>query len=235
MAKTKIRARGNRSGGGRPLQDGPRTAGGRLKVEPNARVVAERAALGIGEAGARMGPIRFAYSKGWLSMAHMVVADVYTDAYGNAGLGGTGFSAQRDSSIETGAADNLRIDWSTLDNAQVMALGWNAFSAKEVAAIWDSAFRAQGPYLGKVSALRKWKAMSASMSPAERNEVDQVVLRDSWPQWVIQRNAGRMDTSWEAKRDLLISGLGKMGRAVKALKDEAANDNGRAGQGSGAA
>lgn len=225
MAKTKIRSSGNRGGGGRPRMAGPRTASGRLKVEPNARVVAARAALGVGDSGARMGPIRFAYSKGWLNLDHMVIADVYLDAYSHAGLGGTGFSASKDDSAHTGAVDELRIDWSSLDNAQVAAMGWNTFTAKEVAAIWDSAFRPVEPYKGRTSALRKWKAMSAALNAAERGEVESVVLHGSWPQWVIQRNSGHMDTSWEGKREILISALVKMGRALKSLKAEAANED----------
>jgi len=222
MPKIKPRNGGNRSGGGRPRKEGPRV-NGRLKVEPNARVVAARAALGVGDAGSRMGPVRFAYSKGWLTAAEMVVADVYIDSYSHAALGGPGISVQRDPSAAAGASDELRIDWSSLDNAQVAAMGWNTFTAKEVAAIWDSAFRPTPEQSRGKSALRRWKAMANAMTQLERTEVDLVLIHDSWPQWIIQRNAGHMDTSWEAKRLLLVSGIRKMGQALKDLK--AANDD----------
>ena len=62
------------------------------------------------------------------------------------------------------------------------------------------------------------------MTPNERAEVHNVCILDSWPQWILQRRAGRMATRWERKRDLLISGL----RAVRrALRPEAANEDGQ--------
>lgn len=75
---------------------------------------------------------------------------------------------------------------------------------------------------GSAKAMLKWKAANAAMTMQERAEVTDVCVHDSWPQWIIQRNAGRMDTAWERKRDLLISGLGKVRIAIGSPK--AAND-----------
>lgn len=46
------------------------------------------------------------------------------------------------------------------------------------------------------------------MTSEQREEVTNTVLRDSWPQWVLQRVSGRFGTAWERKREVLIAGLG---------------------------
>ena len=45
------------------------------------------------------------------------------------------------------------------------------------------------------------------LTPAEQNEVFLCFCLASWPQWILQRCAGRWDTSWERKHRLLLSGL----------------------------
>ena len=41
------------------------------------------------------------------------------------------------------------------------------------------------------AAFREWKALNVLMSPGEQREVFLVCVRDSWPQWIVQRAAGR--------------------------------------------
>ena len=97
---------------------------------------------------------------------------------------------------------------------------FSSLSHAEITAIWDSVFAGSAETLEEqderaTKANARWKLANAAMSPDERSEVHNVCILDSWPQWIIQRRAGRMETSWERKRDLLISGLGAVRRALK--------------------
>ncbi len=88
---------------------------------------------------------------------------------------------------------------------------------REVAEIWDAVFtddggRALGREEAAGRAMKRWKQACAAMTPEQREEVHNVCILDSFPQWVIQRAHGHMETSWERKRDLLIAGL----RAIRA-------------------
>ena len=45
------------------------------------------------------------------------------------------------------------------------------------------------------------------MTAAEQAEVFACFCLESWPQWIVQRCAGRFDTPWERKHRLLTAGL----------------------------
>lgn len=207
-------------------------------VEPNAKIMAARATLGL-SAGSTVGPIAFAYGQGWLAGQQVLMADVYASAYRHAGLHSPGMSSSRDQSFATGAAAHLRREWQELSDEEVHKLKFGVdFTSYEINKIWDSAFRPGGGGGGgeggaSSSAMRRWKAFASAMNQAERDEVDRVVLHDLFPLWMLDRRRGQQNPLSEAKRTLLISGLKKVSRAFEEFRRQATandhhgNDNGR--------
>lgn len=200
MAKTKIRNIGNRSKGGRPRKDGDRYPSGKRKPEaPNAKLVELRQAFGLEKLGQKFTPIEVAFHRGWIDEEVYWAAARYA-ALHRLAMAGAGAPQH--------ANQNMREAPNTVD---VRALSFAALTDQEVAAIWDSAMGMertsetdQERQQKAAQALRTW---NACMTPEQREEVGNTVLRDSWPQWIIQRVAGRFGTSWERKRELLIRGL----------------------------
>jgi hypothetical protein len=190
-----------RSKGGRPRKAGPRHPSGQLvqKVEPNAKVVALRRAL-VGEAGAARladaeDPMRLALARGWISEAQHRGGLVYAAAWRRShpqhrtpGLTET---------AEPAARDLRRV---------------GEMSDAEIAAAFEAVLCAgetRGPpsEAEQADARARYNAMSRAMSAPEQNEVFLCFCLASWPQWLLQRCAGRFDTSWERKHRLLVSGL----------------------------
>jgi hypothetical protein len=85
-------------------------------------------------------------------------------------------------------------------------------SDAEIAAAFETAF-SQGASRGppseaeQVEARLRYNAMSRAMTAAEQAEVFLCFCLASWPQWILQRCAGRFETAWERKHRLLVSGL----------------------------
>lgn len=197
-----------RSKGGRPRQQGERTKGGRLKHSPNERVMQIRAAFGVDHVGQAFSPIQIAHRNRWLSDEDCRTAVEFAGIYAAAGLGRSSISMSAEHEV----------DRRTETSREVTAPSFFAqLPDVEVAMIWDSVFNDDGGHLMDrdergAAAMRKWKAACAAMTPEQREEVHNVCILDSFPQWIIQRAHGHMETSWERKRDLLIGGL----RAVRA-------------------
>ena len=212
MAKPRIRNPGNRSGGGRPRKEGERFANGRLKPQgPNARTLEMRAALGVTDIGQAFTPIQIAARQGWLSSDLCRIAATFASIHTLAGLGRSASAVGADREVDAGAAvsgdPSAPSFFATLPHSEVVA-------------IWDAVFSSVGEepdsrQKREAQAMRQWKAANAAMTPAQRAEVFDVCILDSFPQWIIQRCAGRMATSWERKRDLLISGLQAIGQALR--------------------
>lgn len=184
--------------GGRPKAQGDRYACGKLKPQkPNARVVEVRVAFGLAKLGQKFTPIEVAFARGWIDEDCYEAAARYVALYRLASHGAPRVA--------------VRVDRSMPEGANVRDLSFAHLTDKEVAAIWDSAMPArQSPeddQERRERATREWKAINAAMTPAQRQEVFDVLILDSWPQWVVQRAAGRFETTWEAKRDLLVGGL----------------------------
>lgn len=202
---------------GRPAKQGDRYPNGRLKPEkPNAKVLAIRAALGVSDPRTPCTPLRVAYERGWISDAQYGSGRAYAGVYSRAQLGSPGALVVSDTAIQSGVED-------------VPDVPFNQMSRKIIAQIWDSAMRDVEGYRGPeqaeeraAGAMRRWKEMANAMTQDERREVELVCLRESWPQWMIQRSAGHFNTAWERGRDLLISGLGKM--SVSVIRRPIAND-----------
>lgn len=212
MAKPRIRNPGNRSGGGRKRQDGERYANGRLKPPgPNARTVEMRAAFGVNDIGQAFTPLQVAARQGWLSPADCRIAATFASIHTLAGLGRSASAVGADREVEAGAAvsgdPSAPSFFATLPHAEVVAI-WDAVFASDGGDPSDREKRA-------IRATQQWKAANAAMTPEQRAEVYDVCILDSFPQWIIQRAAGRMGTSWEKKRDLLIAGLRAVAHALK--------------------
>jgi len=188
----------SRSKGGRPRQDGDRYPSGKLRpVKPNLRVVKTREAFGLTKLGQKFTPIEVAFHRGWID------EDTYSAA--------ARYAALHRLAVTNGPTVAVQRDQSTPEGADVRALSFAHLTDKEVAAIWDSAMpptrSPSDDQERRARATRQWKEINAAMTPAEREEVFNVVILDSWPQWIIQRAAGYFGTRWERKRELLVSAL----------------------------
>jgi len=190
-----------RKGGGRPRKDGPRHPSGQLvqKVEPNPKVVALRRAL-LGAAGdARLAdaehPMTLARARGWISEAQHQTGLAYAAAWRRSHPQRRAPGLQEIS--EPASRDARRV---------------GEMSDAELARAFDAVFcdpEARGPptEAEQAEARSRYNAMSRSITPEEQNEVFLCFCLASWPQWILQRCAGRFDTSWERKHRLLASGL----------------------------
>jgi hypothetical protein len=190
-----------RKGGGRPRKDGPRHPSGQLvqKVEPNAKVVELRRAL-LGEApAARLAdaedPMALALARGWISEAQHRAGERYANAWRRShpqrraqGLTET---------IEPAARDLRRV--SEMSDAEIAVAFDEVFS--------ERASRGPPSEAEQVEARLRYNSMSRVMTAAEQAEVFLCFCLASWPQWILQRCAGRFDTSWERKHRQLVSGL----------------------------
>lgn len=220
MAKVKIRKGGNRSGGGRPARSGDRYPGGKLKPQkPNPEVIARRQALTEDITMATC-PLDVAYARNWLSRQDYGAARAYISVHSRAGLGGPG-ARQADTSLPTGAALDLAERWSGLSDSDVRKLDLTLLPDKELVLIWDSALRDLGRMADPekaeqfaAEATRRWRALNAAMTSIERLAVDSFCIRETWPRWLSERLAGRMDSRWEDERRILVSGLKVMAAAL---------------------
>ena len=190
-----------RKGGGRPRKEGPRHPSGQLvqKVEPNAKVVELRRAL-VGEApGARLAdaedPMSLALARGWITEAQHRAGQVYASAW-------------RRSHPQRRAPGLAEVqEPATRDRRRLEEM-----SDAELAAAFDAVFgeaETAGPpsEAQQVEARGRYNAMSRTLTAAEQTEVFLCFCLASWPQWILQRCAGRFDTPWERKHRLLVSGL----------------------------
>lgn len=211
MPKPKIRNAGNRSKGGRPSQAGDRTPGGRLKAPgPNQLIIERRKAL-CDDIRKATNPLDVAHYRGWIGDADYRTGLTYARLHAAAGFG----RRHRGGSREVSPPTEVSID--------VMADPKSFFAGlphAEVVALWDAVFDDDGSRKATADqraqdATRLWQAANAAMTAAQRQEVHRVCIEDSFPQWIIQRAAGRVDTSWEGGRLILIEGLRAIRRAIK--------------------
>jgi len=205
--------RANTGRGGRPRKEGDRYECGKLKPPPpNPVVLAQRAAL-CADPMMATNPIDVMLANRWISEDQHRTACRYREDHNRAQLCGPTVPTQQDLSAPEGVdARNLR---------------FTNMTHGEIAAIWDSAMgRTPAPMTDQEDAqhraLERYKAANRAMTTDQQNEVNGVVLLDSWPQWVIQRRAGRFNTSWERKRVLLLDGLNAMQDKVYEPKRRAA-------------
>lgn len=190
----------NRSKGGRPRQDGARYPSGKLRpAQPNSKVVETRKAFGLDKLGQKFTPIEVAFHHGWIDEETYWAAARFAALHRLAVTDGPVFANQNLPEAPTGVS--------------VRDLSFAQLTDAEVSAIWDSAMgehRTETPDERRARATERWRAVAAVMTTAQLREVTDVVVLDSWPQWIIHRAAGRITPHWETKRNLLIDGLGTM-------------------------
>jgi hypothetical protein len=85
-------------------------------------------------------------------------------------------------------------------------------SDAELAAAFDVVFGGQesrgSPSEAEMAEARlRYNTMSRAMTAAEQGELFLCYCLGSWPQWLLQRCAGRFETPWVRKHRLLVSGL----------------------------
>ena len=190
-----------RSKGGRPRKEGARYPSGDLRpVGPNPETVARRRTL-CDDVTMATTPIDVMLANRGITEDQHRTAVRYRQDHGYAGLCGPAVPTQRDLSAPEGA--------------DARALTFAQLSDKEIAAVWDSAMGQTPPpandrHASQAKAMDRYREANRLMTVRQRQEVNDVVLLDSWPQWVIQRRAGHFTTSWESKRVLLIDGLDRI-------------------------
>lgn len=224
---------GNRprpTGRGRPPSEGSRHPGGQLvqRVEANPRVLAERLAICKDPRHATC-PLDAAFANGWISQEDHNTGTSYFQTYSRSDLGSPGARVANDFDLQSESSE-LKVrgkDWSELTNAEILNVRYHDVSHAAWRRIWDNAFNVtdatpDGSNNRSMSAMRRWKQMSAAMTSEQRLEVDAVCIRHRWPRWIFERAAGRMDTEHEKDRKLLVAGLA----AIRArAKKKAGNDN----------
>ncbi len=213
------RAQRKGPGGGRPRKDGDRYPNGRLKPEqPNPRVLAIRALLGVSDPRRPCTPLRLAHDRGWLTDDQYTAGNSYADTYKRAQIGAPGVVVMSDTSIQSGVDD-------VPTEARISDM-----KPEVIAKVWDSAMRDVVGYEGPERAQEKaeaamvrWKLMTKAMTADQRREVDQLCLRESWPDWVMHRATGNFNSPAERQRDALIAGLEAI--AGTSPRRKAANDD----------
>jgi hypothetical protein len=154
----------------------------------------------LGEAaGARLAdaedPMSLAQARGWISEAQHRAGAAYAQAWRRS------HPQRRTPGLEEthdpGERDLRRVG--ELSDAEIA----QAFSA-----LFADGSRPGPPCEAEPAEARlRYNTMSRAMTPAEQNEVFLCFCLGSWPQWILQRCAGRFDTPWERKHRLLVSGL----------------------------
>ena len=207
-------------GGGRPRQEGERYPNGRLKPRgPNERSVEIRQALGLKKLNQRMVPLDVAHANGWLSSVDYLTGIRFANLHQAAGFAHSGGSMGATMEVDIGTEVSLSV---SMDAKSF----FSGLPHAELVVLWDRVFdRGERDPVkadeASAKAMRQWKAACAAMTMQERAEVTNVCVLDSFPQWIIQRSAGREGTSWEGKRDLLISGLAKVRQSLRPQRDPA--------------
>lgn len=200
--------------GGRPRQEGERYPNGRLKpAGANERSLEIRKGFGLSKLNQRMVPLDVAHSNGWLSDVDYLTGIRFANLHQAAGFNRAG----------SAMGSTLEVDVPTEVSLSVSLHAKSFFAGlphDELTALWDRVFDRGERDVGKASeaaakAMKLWKVANAAMTAEERDEVTNVCILDSWPQWIIQRSAGREGTTWEKKRDALIRGLAKVRAAIR--------------------
>ena len=208
---------------GRPRKPGARFPGGKLKPvrdEGNERVRADRERL-LGPLGGLHRadhPLDLALARGWIGEDHHKAGMAFARVRRQAGLGSPSMGAGglREAAPPADIDKRAPREWTDAETAAVFDAVFNKAPSAETE--------------GKAAdAMARWLALNAVLTAAERQQVTEVCVHASWPQWVIWRAAEPATlhewlvwafraAPWEAKRDVLIAGLEKIAKALRPVK-----------------
>jgi hypothetical protein len=165
----------------------------------------------------RLVPLDVAHKNGWLSDVDYLTGIRFANLHQAAGFSRAASAMAATMEVEAPTEVSLSV---TLEAKSF----FSSLPGNELVALWDRVFDRgeRDPVQAEAAAakaMRQWQTANAAMTPQERGEVTDVCVLDSFPQWILQRAAGRMDTSWERKRDLLISGLTKVRSALRVPRE----------------
>lgn len=143
-------------------------------------------------------PLDLAYARGWVSEEMHRTAMFLRALYGRTGVRGPDIKVQNLHEVDLAAP--MRIEnFSSLPDALVAELFDKVFCEEVPPA--DREMRAE-------EATELWGAVMFGLPAAVQAEVFWVCVRQSWPQWVIQRAAGKVvPPSFDARRERLEEGL----------------------------
>ena len=211
-----------RSKGGRPRQEGERYECGKLKPPaPNEKVLAFREAVASNRTRAE-NPLDTMLENGWITHDQYITACKFRDDRRAAKMGGPAMPVAKDLSEPEGIDAR---DWS-----------FSRMKNEEVVELWNRVFSRTPPTPERqteveAAAWDRYKRAAKTMTLEQFTEVHDVVMRDSWPMWVIlwakhKRDRERLKatlspaefealperapTSWDRRRTLLIDGLNAM-------------------------
>jgi len=192
---------------GRPRQEGDRYPSGKLKPRRNERLIeAKRALVGDGlDIALADDPLEFIRAKGWLSQGRYRTALAYRDARRRARVGAPRLDGG-------GVAE-------TSSTTGVQGRSFAEMTDAEITEVFDHVFREPPVSTDEreAQALRRWKALEAAMSPAQRREVGLIVCDQSWSFWIMALNLGHALTPRQAQqRQDLEAGLDSMGAVLRA-------------------
>ena len=219
MVKKQNRRRGS-SKAGRPRKAGERYPSGKLRPpEPNARVLADRAAM-LGTKVDAKGqevqrtdwqnastPMDLALARGWVTEEEHRAGAKFLACYLGARLGGPSMGHGGPKEVDLGAEVGARI--------------FKDMTSEEITEIWDNVFNRTADIDAEsrtAASHRRWVLLNAALKRDEQDELFSVCVLNSWPQWLVQRVAGHFGTRWEAKRDVLVAGLRKVRLAMAPRK-----------------
>lgn len=197
-----LNAKLHRVAKGRPKKSGSRHPNGKLvqKVEPNAKVVELRRAM-IGPEAVSLSsaenPMGLALERGWISEDQHRAGVTYATAYRRS------HPQRRTTGLLPEAPEHH------YDPRPIGQMG-SAEIAVAFERILAETHRVATSDESTVEARRRYNRLSYTMQPDEQNEVFLCFCLASWPQWILQRCAGRFDTHWERKHRLLVVGLSRL-------------------------
>lgn len=219
-------------GVGRPAEDGDRYPSGKLRPPGPTREAVEKRRAMLQDVTWGTNPIDASRAAGWITPMEFAAARAYLRLRRRA----------------YGASVGPRLAQASCPEVEIVEIGVSGdkvsnWSRKQIAEVFDLVFSedAQGPEAREeadAKAAKQLKDIHAAMTDWQRRELIQVCVRESWPQWFVQRKAGeairekakaenrgltdaeqariykRFHSSFERQRDLLIGALRIMVKAT---------------------
>lgn len=219
------------TGKGRARQAGERHPSGELKRSGPSQQLVERRRELCPNPDLSSNPLDCAYGNGWLTEKDHRTGRQYAGIYRACGFSIGSTSASAGQEVDVGS--------------ELTKLSLSQMSDTAITAAWD-AVMARPLKLGiehDGALLEKWNRVNRNLNAAQRQQVYLVCVMDSWPQWLVQRIAGKTmrarlevqakaerrgltedelasilaksSTHWERSRDNLIKGLAAVRAALQ--------------------